>query len=179
MAITAAAEKTTAAFFMGFPFTNMVVDNENRIRWLRPHGPTGTFLPNLMLMNARWFEDCSADGLQRSESNKPIIYQPLHGDFAVKGTNGANGPRSRLPTDRVGHWLNYHPSATTQPVQEMQNFPAAQFLPLSDREASAYAGEAESHQTGAATADAPVDTRAGKMAGAGRQRLLQLPRGAD
>ena len=61
----------------------------------------------------------------------------------------------------------------------MQNFLAAQFLPLSDREASAYAGEAESHQTGAATADAPVDTRAGKMAGAGRQRLLQLPRGAD
>jgi RNA-directed DNA polymerase len=34
-------------------------------------------------------------------------------------------------------------------------------------------------KTGAATADAPVDTRAGKMAGAGRQRLLQLPRGAD
>jgi hypothetical protein len=36
MVITAAAEKTTAAFFMGFPFTKIVVDNRNRIRWLRP-----------------------------------------------------------------------------------------------------------------------------------------------
>src|ERR1700730_1857464 len=39
MAMTAAAEKTTAAFFMGFPFTKIVVDNERRIRWLRPQGP--------------------------------------------------------------------------------------------------------------------------------------------
>jgi hypothetical protein len=61
------------------------------------------------------------DGLQRLESNKPIIYEPFHGDFAVKGTNGANGPRSRLLTDRVGHWLKYDPSAATQSVQEMQN----------------------------------------------------------
>jgi hypothetical protein len=38
MAITAAAEKTTAAFFTGFRFTKMVVDVGNRIRWLRPHG---------------------------------------------------------------------------------------------------------------------------------------------
>jgi hypothetical protein len=29
MAITAAAEKTTAAFFMGFPFTKIVVDKGN------------------------------------------------------------------------------------------------------------------------------------------------------
>jgi len=60
MAITAAAEKTTAAFFMGFPFTKIVVGNKNQIRWLRPRGPPGTFSLNLMLMNARWFEDCSA-----------------------------------------------------------------------------------------------------------------------
>jgi hypothetical protein len=33
MAITTAAEKTTAAFFMGFPFTKIVVDNKSRIRW--------------------------------------------------------------------------------------------------------------------------------------------------
>jgi hypothetical protein len=43
MAITAAAEKTTAAFFMGFPFTKIVVDNKNQIRWLRRQGPPGTF----------------------------------------------------------------------------------------------------------------------------------------
>jgi hypothetical protein len=55
MAITAAAEKTTAAFFMGFPFTKILVDNKSRIRWLRPQGPLGTFSLNLMLMNARWF----------------------------------------------------------------------------------------------------------------------------
>jgi hypothetical protein len=41
--ITAAAEKTTAAFFMGFPFTKIVVGNKNQIRWLRPRGPSGTF----------------------------------------------------------------------------------------------------------------------------------------
>jgi hypothetical protein len=38
MAITAAAEKTTAAFFMGFPFTKIVVDNKIRTRWFRPQG---------------------------------------------------------------------------------------------------------------------------------------------
>ena len=103
------------------------------------------------------------DGLQRSESNKPIIYQPLHGDFTVKGTN--KRPAKSLTTDRVGRWLKYDPSATTQPVQEMQNFLAAQFLPLSDREASAYAGEAESHQTGAATADAQSIPVQGKWLG--------------
>jgi hypothetical protein len=43
MVITAAAEKTTAAFLMGFPFTKIVVDNKNQIRWLRPQGPPETF----------------------------------------------------------------------------------------------------------------------------------------
>jgi hypothetical protein len=52
MAITAAAEKTTAAF-MGFPFTKIVVDNKNQIRGFRPLGHPGTFSLNLMLMNAR------------------------------------------------------------------------------------------------------------------------------
>ena len=82
MAITAAAEKTTAAFFIGFPFTKMLVDNENRIRRLRPHGPTGTFLPNLMLMNGRW-KDCSASvgfigwASKVGKQLKPTIYEPL------------------------------------------------------------------------------------------------------
>jgi hypothetical protein len=40
--ITTAAEKTTAAFFMGFPFTKIVVGNKNQIRWSRPRGPPGT-----------------------------------------------------------------------------------------------------------------------------------------
>jgi hypothetical protein len=40
MVITAAAEKTIAAFLMGFPFnTKIVIDNKNQIRWLRPQGP--------------------------------------------------------------------------------------------------------------------------------------------
>jgi RNA-directed DNA polymerase len=42
-----------------------------------------------------------------------------------------------------------------------------------------YAGEAESHQTGTATAHAPADPRPGEMAGTGRARLLQLFRRAD
>jgi len=53
MTVTAAAEKTTAAFRMGFPFTKMLPIIKSRIRWLDPQGPPGAFLLNLMLMNAR------------------------------------------------------------------------------------------------------------------------------
>jgi hypothetical protein len=53
MAVTAAAEKTTAAFRMGFPFIKMLPIIKSRIRWLDPQGPPGAFLLNLMLMNAR------------------------------------------------------------------------------------------------------------------------------
>jgi hypothetical protein len=53
MIVTAAAEKTTAAFRMGFPFTKMLPITKSRIRWLDPQGPPGAFLLNLMLMNAR------------------------------------------------------------------------------------------------------------------------------
>ena len=42
-----------------------------------------------------------------------------------------------------------------------------------------HAGETASHQTGTAAAHASADTRPGKMAGAGRQRLVQLSRRAD
>ena len=79
MAITAAAEKTTAAFFMVFPFTDMVVDNENRIRWLRPHWPTGTFLPNLMLMNARWSDDCPQGAQTASLDRRSRTLLPCYG----------------------------------------------------------------------------------------------------
>jgi len=41
------------------------------------------------------------------------------------------------------------------------------------------AGKVASHQTGTATEHASADSPAGKMAAAGRHRLLQLPRGAD
>jgi hypothetical protein len=53
MTVTAAAEKTTAAFRMGFPFTKMLPIIKSRIRSLDPQGPPGTFSLNLMLMNAR------------------------------------------------------------------------------------------------------------------------------
>ena len=45
--------------------------------------------------------------------------------------------------------------------------------------AGSHAGKAASDQTGTATAHASADSEAGKMAAAGRHRLLQLPRGAD
>jgi hypothetical protein len=35
------------------------------------------------------------------DERPPIIYEQLYGDFAMKGTNGANGPRSRLLTDQL------------------------------------------------------------------------------
>src|SRR5207248_7856683 len=41
------------------------------------------------------------------------------------------------------------------------------------------AGEVASHQTGTASADASTNSRSGKMAGTGRQGLLQLSRRAD
>ncbi len=53
------------------------------------------------------------------------------------------------------------------------------FLDQTENPARPRAGEAQSHQTGTATAHAPADSRAGKMAGAGRGRLLQLLRRAD
>jgi len=54
MTVTAAAEKTTAAFRMGFPFTKMLLwITKSRVRSLHPQGPPGTFSLNLMLMNAR------------------------------------------------------------------------------------------------------------------------------
>src|SRR5882757_5588762 len=45
--------------------------------------------------------------------------------------------------------------------------------------AGSHAGEAASHQTGAASADASTDSCPRKMAGTGRQGLLQLSRRAD
>jgi hypothetical protein len=39
MAIMAAAEKTTAAFFMGFPFTKIVVENTKSNSMVAPQGP--------------------------------------------------------------------------------------------------------------------------------------------
>jgi hypothetical protein len=54
MVSRAAAENTKAAFLMGFPFTKILVDNRNRIRWLHPQARPGTFWLNLMLMNA-WY----------------------------------------------------------------------------------------------------------------------------
>jgi hypothetical protein len=45
--------------------------------------------------------------------------------------------------------------------------------------AGPHAGEAAEDQGDAATVHAPADPRAGEVAGAGRPRLLQLPRGAD
>src|SRR6202048_2956019 len=45
--------------------------------------------------------------------------------------------------------------------------------------AGPHAGKVASHQTGIATEHASADSPAGKMAAAGRHRLLQLPRGAD
>jgi hypothetical protein len=55
------------------------------------------------------------------DERPPIIYEPLYGEFAMKGTNGANGPAKSLTHGSVGHWLKYDPSAATQSVQEMQN----------------------------------------------------------
>jgi hypothetical protein len=55
MAITAAAEKTTAAFFMGFPFAKIVVDNKRSKSMVASARALATFSLNLMLMNARWF----------------------------------------------------------------------------------------------------------------------------